>query len=185
MLERLDQVVIDVQTATDLERADALVLPGGKSPALAQATIEAGLWAPIKQFAGSGRPVLGTCAGLVLLAQATGRDQLLLGLLHVRVKRSAFSRDGSFDMAVAMPALGTLPFRGVFRAAPAVAAVGGGVAVLATLDDGTIVAVRQGNLLATAFHPELTDDLRLHAYFLTMGLEDHEPATSEAGSCSA
>ncbi|MCC6628789.1 MAG: pyridoxal 5'-phosphate synthase glutaminase subunit PdxT [Chloroflexi bacterium] len=176
MLARLGQTVIDVRQPSDLTALDALVAPGGKSPVMAEAMLSAGLWEPVRAFAIAGGPVLGTCAGMVLLARASGRDQPLLGVLHATVRRSAFggARE-DFDTPLAIPALGLRPFPGAFRAAPAIDVAGLGVAVLATLPDGAIVAVRQRMLLATAFHPELTDDLRLHRYFLAMARRAGRP----------
>jgi 5'-phosphate synthase pdxT subunit len=107
---------------------------------------------------------------MILLARDVGREQPRLGLLDAHVRRNAFGRQvDSFETALAMPVLGEPPFPAVFIRAPLIEAVGDGIEVLATLTDGTIVAARQGNLLATAFHPELTGDPRLHAYFLGLG----------------
>ena len=113
------------------------------------------------------KPVWGTCAGMIMLARDIGRDQPLLGLMNITVNRNAFGRQvDSFETDLDVPALGPEPFRALFIRAPLVTAVGEGVEVLARLDGSSIVAVRQGHWLATAFHPELTGDSRFHRYFL-------------------
>jgi 5'-phosphate synthase pdxT subunit len=169
LLGRLGVVAVPVAAPAALDGLGGLILPGGKSTAMGEQIETAGLWAPLRAFAASGRPVWGTCAGMVLLARASGRRQPLLGLMDIVVRRSAFGQPlARFEMPVPVPALGWPPFPAVFRAAPAIVAAGEEVAILATLPDGTIVAARQGHLLATAFHPELTGDPRLHAYFLAM-----------------
>jgi 5'-phosphate synthase pdxT subunit len=184
MLARLGQTVVDVRQPSDLAGLAALVLPGGKSTLMAEAMIAAGLWEPVRAFVTSGAPVLATCAGLVLLARDSGRRQPLLGVMNVTVRRNAFGGAlEDFDTPLAIPALGPRPFPGAFRSAPAIERAGSGVAVLATLPEGTIVAARQRALLVAAFHPELTDDPRLHAYFLAMR-DDDEIVTAETAACA-
>jgi 5'-phosphate synthase pdxT subunit len=168
-LRRLGKAAVAVERPTDLGGLAALILPGGKSPTLASAMLAGGLWEPVRAFGASGRPVWGTCAGMVLLARESGRRQPLLGLMDLRVRRNAFGQSRErFETALPIPALGWPPFPAVFRAAPAIEAAGEEVEILAALPAGAIVAARQGRLLATAFHPELTDDLRLHRYFLAL-----------------
>jgi 5'-phosphate synthase pdxT subunit len=168
-LRRLGQAAVAVARPADLAGLAALILPGGKSPALAASMMAAGLWEPARAFGARGKPIWGTCAGMVLLARESGRSQPLLGLMDLRVRRNAFGRPlERFETMLPIPALGWPPFPAVFRAAPAIEAAGAEVEILATLPDGAIVAVRQGRLLATAFHPEQTDDLRLHRYFLAL-----------------
>nr|HID14964.1 pyridoxal 5'-phosphate synthase glutaminase subunit PdxT [Anaerolineae bacterium] len=140
-----------------------------------------GLLEPIREFARSGRPVWGTCAGLILMAKEVVDGvpgQPLLGLMDVAVRRNAFGRQvESFEADLEVPALGEppfddaqgKPFHAVFIRAPLIERVGKGVKVLARLEDGAVVAVRQESMLATAFHPELTDDDRFHRYFLGLG----------------
>jgi 5'-phosphate synthase pdxT subunit len=136
---------------------------------------------PLRAFAAGGRPVWGTCAGMILLARDVGRQQPGLDVMDVKVKRNAFGRQlDSFETELPIPALGDRPFPAVFIRAPAIESVGAGVDVLSTLPEGAIVAARQGNLLATAFHPELTGDPRLHRYFLTIGHDEDEVQTAEA-----
>ncbi|MBC7261571.1 MAG: pyridoxal 5'-phosphate synthase glutaminase subunit PdxT, partial [Chloroflexi bacterium] len=132
---------------------------------------------PIRHMANEGIPIWGTCAGMILLAKDVGQAQPLIGVMDITVKRNAFGRQvDSFETDLLIPALDAVstaeergkPFRAIFIRAPYIQKVGHGVAELAHLDDGTVVAARQGNLLATAFHPELTDDTRFHRYFLKM-----------------
>jgi 5'-phosphate synthase pdxT subunit len=123
----------------------------------------------MQRFVGSGRPVWGTCAGMILLADSAGRPQPLVGGLNVIVARNHFGRQlESFEALLDVAGLEGGPFPAVFIRAPAIRRAGSGVEVLARLEGGEIVAVRQGQILATAFHPELTDDVRLHRLFLDM-----------------
>jgi 5'-phosphate synthase pdxT subunit len=183
MLDRLGCEVVEVRLPEHLAGLDALILPGGESTTIGKLMAMYGLREPLRDFAASGRPVWGTCAGMILLARDVGRSQPLLDLMDVRVRRNAFGRQlDSFETLLAFPALGEPPFPAIFIRAPLIESVGDEVMVLATLPDGTIVAARQGNLLATAFHPELTDDPRLHRYFLAMaGEEAVQPAAATAG----
>ncbi|MBN1529069.1 MAG: pyridoxal 5'-phosphate synthase glutaminase subunit PdxT [Thermoleophilaceae bacterium] len=148
-----------VRTREQLEGIDALVIPGGESTTMTLGVESEGLAEPLRDFVASGRPVLGTCAGLILL------DRDHLGLLDVTARRNAFGRQlQSFEADVDLTGLGTL--RGVFIRAPWIESVGDGVEVLAELD-GHPIAVRQSNILAVAFHPELTDDRRVHRWVVT------------------
>jgi 5'-phosphate synthase pdxT subunit len=153
-----------------MERLDGLIIPGGESTTIGQIAQRWGLLEPVRAFAQAGRPVWGTCAGMILMAKEVvdgGPDQPRLGLMDIAVRRNAFGRQvDSFEAGLEVPALGQPPFHAVFIRAPLVERVGEGVEVLACLDDGQVVAVRQGNLLATAFHPELTADDRFHRYFV-------------------
>lgn len=152
-----------------LEGLDALIMPGGESTTFGKLAVRWGLIEPIRQFALSGKPVWGTCAGLIFLAKDVGRDQPTLGLMDIQVTRNAFGRQiDSFITPVQVRGLAGPAFMGVFIRAPRINTVGSGVEVLAELDDGAIVAARQGNLLATSFHPELTQDTRMHAFFLSL-----------------
>jgi 5'-phosphate synthase pdxT subunit len=128
---------------------------------------------PLRRMAEAGKPIWGTCAGMIFLAKDVGRPQPTLGLMDIRVRRNAFGRQiDSFEVDLEIPALARLgdprPFHAVFIRAPLIEAVGPGVEVLARLEDGSIVAAQQGHLLATAFHPELTEDTRFHRYFLEL-----------------
>jgi 5'-phosphate synthase pdxT subunit len=125
----------------------------------------------IKNLAKKGLPVFGTCAGMILLAKdiTDGNRVEPLRLMDIKVRRNAFGRQKeSFEADLSIPALGEKPFHAIFIRAPLIEQIDSGVKVLARLDDGTIVAVRERKLLASAFHPELTDDLRFHQYFLDM-----------------
>lgn len=166
---RLGSGAREIRKPADLEGVEALVLPGGESTTIGKLLVDFGLLEPVREMAARGVPFLGTCAGLVLLArEIRGSQQPRLGLLDIAVLRNGYGRQvESFEADLEIPALGEAPFRGVFIRAPLVEAVGPGVEVLATFA-GKPVLVRQGNLLAASFHPELTSDLRLHSYFLGM-----------------
>lgn len=176
MLRALGVQGHQVRRPQALEDLDGLIIPGGESTTIGKLAATYGLIEPIRNMARQGVPIWGTCAGMVLLARDIGGlEQPRIGLLDVVVKRNGFGRQvDSFEADLVVPALdacdsegeGRRPFRAVFIRAPAVEAVGKGVEILATLADGTAVAVRQKNLLATAFHPELTEDRRFHRYFL-------------------
>lgn len=160
-----------VGTVADLDSLDGLVIPGGESTTMSILAQRDGLLDPLRQFVASGKPCFGSCAGLIFLANRVegGRnDQETVGGLDVTAVRNAFGRQvDSFETDLSMPCLGSAVFPAVFIRAPAIVDAGPGVEVLATFAD-RIVAVRQDNLLATAFHPELTDDSRLHGFFVTM-----------------
>lgn len=167
-----------VRRPADLASVDGLILPGGESTTMGMLGSEAGLLAAIRERLSGGMPAWGTCAGLILLARDVGREQPLIGGLDVTVARNAFGRQvDSFEVDLDIAGLAGGPFRAVFIRAPVVRAAGPGVEVLARLDDGTIVAVRQGRLLGTSFHPELTGDPRLHALFVGMVAESNRQTT--------
>ncbi|MGE5553476.1 MAG: pyridoxal 5'-phosphate synthase glutaminase subunit PdxT [Betaproteobacteria bacterium] len=166
MLESLGCEAVPVKKVEHLEGLEGLILPGGESTTLGKLLVRYGLDAAIKQRAEAGMPVYGTCAGLILLARdIPGSDQPRLGLMDLRVKRNAFGRQvDSFETDLAIPAIGEEPFRAVFIRAPYIESVGPGVEVLAEYG-GHAVMARQGRFLVSAFHPELTEDRRIHAYF--------------------
>lgn len=169
-LEDIGVPAAPVRTAEQLARVGALILPGGESTSVAKLMDAYDLREPLRGFARSGKPVWGTCAGMILLAKRLieGRPEPL-GLMDMLVRRNGFGRQvDSFETGVDVDGLDGGPFHAVFIRAPAVVECGPAVEVLASLDDGTVVAARQGNLLATAFHPELTTDRRLHALFVAM-----------------
>jgi len=166
MLQQLGVQAVEVRLPEHLDGLDALIIPGGESTTIGKLAVSFGLLEPLREFA-QHKPVWGTCAGMILLARDIGRDQPLLGLMDITVSRNAFGRQvDSFETDLHVPALGPEPFHAVFIRAPLVTRVGEGVEVLARLEDGGIVAARQGHWLATAFHPELTGDSRFHRYFL-------------------
>lgn len=170
MLRRLGVQGREVRLSGEMIGLDALILPGGESTTIGKLAVAYGLVEPIRTMVAQGKPVWGTCAGMILLAKDVGSTQPLIGCMDVVVERNAFGRQvDSFEMDLKVPVLGDAPFRSVFIRAPIIRTVGPGVQVLAALPDGRIVAARQGNTLVTAFHPELTDDDRWHRYFLGMG----------------
>lgn len=170
MLREIGAEPIEVRRAEQLPDLDGLIIPGGESTAIGKLLVSYDLLAPLKRLIASGRPVWGTCAGLILLAKDIGGlRQPLVGALDVVVRRNAFgSQLDSFETDIPMPEIADEPLHAVFIRAPIVESVGDIVRVLGALEDGTIVAVRQGNLLGTSFHPELTGDPRFHRYFLEM-----------------
>jgi len=175
VLNKLGIEAREVRRPEHLEGLDGLIIPGGESTTIGRLAVKYELLGPIRRMGEDGFPIWGTCAGMILLAKDIGGlDQPLIGLMDMRVRRNAFGRQvDSFETDIVVPALEVIstpeakgkPFRAVFIRAPLIESVGNEVEVLVQLDDGTIVAARQGNLLATAFHPELTDDDRFHRYF--------------------
>ncbi len=172
ILTRLGVEAAEVRLPQHLEGLDGLIIPGGESTTISKVARRWELLEPLRAFGRSGCPVWGTCAGMIFIAREVvdGKpDQPLLGLMDVTVRRNAFGRQvDSFEADLKVAALGDEPFHAVFIRAPRIERVGEGGEVLAQLEDGAIVAARQGNLLATAFHPELTDDDRFHQYFLRL-----------------
>ena len=166
MLARLGVTAVEVRLPHQLAELDGLIIPGGESTTIGKLASAYGLIEPLRQFAAA-KPTWGTCAGMIFLAKDIGIEQQpILGAMDITVDRNAFGRQiNSFETDLAIAEIGDQPFHAVFIRAPVVTAVETAVDVLARLDDERIVAVRQGHLLATAFHPELTDDLRLHSYF--------------------
>lgn len=161
---------VEVRLPRDLAGLDALVLPGGESTTQRRLVERYGLIEPIRAMARAGAPMWGTCAGMILLADRLADGEPgVLGLLDVEVQRNAYGRQlDSFEADVELPAIGPEPLHGVFIRAPVLSDVGPGVEVLARDEQGRPIAVRQGRVLATAFHPELTDDRRLHRLLLEL-----------------
>ncbi|MBN2098047.1 MAG: pyridoxal 5'-phosphate synthase glutaminase subunit PdxT [Dehalococcoidia bacterium] len=168
VIERLGAEAVAVRLPGQLHGLDGLIIPGGESTTMSRLMAEYQLLQPLKYLAGGGLPICGTCAGMILMAGSVPDFALqTLGLMDITVRRNAFgSQVDSFEADLEMPALGQPPFHAVFIRAPIIEAANSTVEVLAWLPDGAAVAARQGNLLAVAFHPELTSDLRLHRYFL-------------------
>lgn len=168
----LDVEGVVVKLPHHLNDLDGIILPGGESTTIGKLMVLYGLQEPMQQLISQGVPVWGTCAGLILLARETDNalaGQPLLASMDIRVCRNAFgSQRESFETDLTVPELGEAPFHAFFIRGPSVEEAGPEVKVLATLDDGTIVAVRQGSLLGTAFHPEVTGDARFHDYFLRL-----------------
>jgi pyridoxal 5'-phosphate synthase pdxT subunit len=161
---------VEVRLPADFDGLDALILPGGESTTMRRLIERYGLREPILAMAGRGAPLLGTCAGMILLARRlSDGEEPILGLLDVEVQRNAYGRQiDSYEADLEIPALGPEPLRGVFIRAPVVTHAGADVEVLARDADGRAIAVRQGKVLATAFHPELTGDRRLHRLLLEL-----------------
>lgn len=167
VLEGLGCEVVEVRKPSDLENVQGLILPGGESTTMGKLLINDGLGDKIKELAVKDLPIFGTCAGMILLAKTIDdSDQYRLGLMDLTVKRNAFGRQvASFETDLNVPALGNEPVRAVFIRAPYAREVAPNVGILAE-HEGKIVFVRQGNMIASAFHPELTPDQRVHQYFL-------------------
>ncbi len=186
MLRSLGVDAGEVRLPRDLENLSGLIIPGGESTTVGKLAVTYGLVEPIKALAADGKPIWGTCAGLIFLARnVEGVAQPLLGLMDVTVVRNAFGRQvDSFETSLSVPELDSVSqpeekgrlFHAIFIRAPLITAAGRGVEVLSRLDERGIVAARQDNLLVTAFHPELSADTRFHRYFL--GMIDHQQATT-------
>jgi len=161
-----------VRRPAELAEVDGLVIPGGESTTMSKLAVIFGMLDPLRERVRAGLPVYGTCAGMIMLADKIldGRDdQETVGGIDMIVRRNAFGRQNeSFEASVDITGVDGGPVQGVFIRAPWVESVGEDVEVAATLPDGTIVAVRHGNLLATSFHPELTGDHRVHRLFVDM-----------------
>ena len=170
MVRRLGVETVSVRLPRQLEGLDGLIIPGGESTSISKLMRDYRLTAEIKKLAQDGLPVLGTCAGMILLAKQISDGSIEpLALMDITVARNAFGRQvDSFETDLLIPSLGIEPFHCVFIRAPLIERVDDSVEVLARLEDNTCVAARQGKLLALAFHPELTSDLRWHQYFLNM-----------------
>ncbi len=171
-LERIGVEVMEVRLPGHLEGLDGLIIPGGESTTIGKIARRWGLIEPMRAFAQTGRPLWGTCAGMILMAKQVMDgmpDQPTLDLMDIAVRRNAFGRQvDSFEADLDVRVLGDEPFHAVFIRAPLIEHVGEGVEALAQLEDGAIVAAQQGCLLTTSFHPELTEDGRFHRYFLEL-----------------
>jgi len=167
-LNKLEVETLPVRLPQELAGLDGLIIPGGESSSISKLMLSYDLMEKIRNLAKNGLPILGTCAGMILLAkQISGSNVEPLGVMDIKVRRNAFGRQvASFEAELSIPVLGEKPFPGVFIRAPVIEQANSEVEILAKLADDTSVAARQGRLIATAFHPELTDDLRFHQYFL-------------------
>jgi len=167
-LERLGAKAIPVRKPDELKGLDGLILPGGESTTIMNLLRSFNLLEPVKGLAYNGLPVMGTCAGMILMAKKISNSSIdTLALMDIEIARNAFGRQlDSFETELDMPVLGNKPFPAVFIRAPIVESTSPQVEILGKLNSNVIVAVRQGNLVALAFHPELSDDTRLHRYFL-------------------
>jgi len=179
ILHQLGVEALPVRLPRQLAGLDGLIIPGGESTSISKLMLDYNLVSEVKKLAGKGFPIFGTCAGMILLAsEVSGSKVEPLGLMQIKVRRNAFGRQReSFETDLPIPALGKKPFPGVFIRAPVIEQSNSNVEILAKLGDGTSVAARQGKLLVSAFHPELTDDPRFHQYFLS--IISGEPKVSE------
>ena len=168
MLAALKVEAVPVRLPRDLVNIDSLIIPGGESTTISRLMETFGLIEPIKDFAREGNPVWGTCAGMIVAAKhVSDLDRDTLGLIDIEVQRNAFGRQiDSFQTNITISGLKNKPFPAIFIRAPIIEKVNSNVAILAELDDGTIIAAQQKNVLVTAFHPELTTDTRVHELFL-------------------
>ncbi|MBC8511987.1 MAG: pyridoxal 5'-phosphate synthase glutaminase subunit PdxT [Dehalococcoidia bacterium] len=173
-LSTLNTEAIPIRLPSELNGLDALVIPGGESTTIAKLLSDYRLMQPIRKLASRGFPIFGTCAGMILLARKVADlDLKPIGAMGIEVTRNAFGRQvASFEADLNIPALGDGTFHGIFIRAPVIQKANPGVEVLCQLNDN-VVAARQGRILACAFHPELTDDLRLHRYFLDLITGDY------------
>ncbi|MSQ31253.1 MAG: pyridoxal 5'-phosphate synthase glutaminase subunit PdxT [Dehalococcoidia bacterium] len=181
-LEACGATAIEVRTRAQLEAVDGLIIPGGESTTIARLLLAFELMEPLRARIAGGLPVWGTCAGAIMLAnEVTNLDRPPIAAMDITVERNAFGRQiDSFEADLDIAGIAGAPFHAVFIRAPVITRTGAGVQVLARLTDGRIVAARQGRLLATAFHPELTDDRRVHALFVAIVEEAVEHAAAPA-----
>jgi 5'-phosphate synthase pdxT subunit len=172
-LKRLGAQTAEVRLPKHLDDLDGLIIPGGESTTIGKLAVAYDLMEPLRQF-GRQKAIWGTCAGAIFLSKDARRDQPLLGLMDITVIRNAFGAQvDSFEADLHIEALkqatrSEAPYHAVFIRAPIIESVSGSAEVLSALPDGRIVAAQQGKLLATSFHPELTDDTRFHEYFLSL-----------------
>jgi len=173
MLHQLEVEVLPVRLLQELRGLDGLIIPGGESTSISKLMLDYNLISEIRNLAKNGLPIFGTCAGMILLANKISDSGVEpLRVMDIKVRRNAFGRQrDSFETELSIPVLGEKPFPGVFIRAPIIEQANSEVEILATLADSTSVAARQGKLLVSAFHPELTDDLRFHQYFLDIVAE--------------
>jgi 5'-phosphate synthase pdxT subunit len=176
--ERLKGDLLIVKTPHDVEAVDGIIIPGGESTTMGVLASTNGTLSKLSKRLSEGLPALGTCAGLILLAKRSQdrvvgpTDQPLTGSLDIEISRNAFGRQReSFEAQLSVPKLGNEPFRGIFIRAPLITSVGRKVDVLSRIQEG-VVAVQQGNIIGTCFHPELSGDTRLHRYFLSLITRD-------------
>ena len=173
MLKRIGAEAVEVRLPKNLDGLDGLIIPGGESTTIGKLAVAYNLIEPLREF-GKTHATWGTCAGAIFLSRDIGRDQPLLGLMDIKVQRNAFGRQiDSFETDLAIDELykatgSTHPYHAVFIRAPLIESVSGNARILSALEDGRIVAARQGHLLATSFHPELTEDTRFHEYFISL-----------------
>lgn len=185
MLERCGVCAIPVRFADEIDRIHGLIIPGGESTTVGKLMNRYGLDRKIVERAREGLPIFGTCTGMILLAkEIVGSDQLRLGLMDASVLRNAFGRQvDSFEAHLDIEVIGPPAFPAVFIRAPYAVSADGNVQVLARFD-GKIVLLKQDNLIGCAFHPELTDDTRMHEYFIGLVRQFANPESSSGGKCA-
>jgi 5'-phosphate synthase pdxT subunit len=182
ILQSMGHTVIEVRKPGQLDGLDALIIPGGESTTIARLILSNGFQQPLRDFCASGRPVWGTCAGAILLAKHVDNlDRPGIEAMEISIRRNAFGRQvDSFEADLDIKGVEGGPFRALFIRAPIFDEVAAPAGAIAKLENGTVVAARQANMLATSFHPELTGDTRQHEYFLSIGessaAEAHEAA---------
>jgi len=169
MIQKLDAEGLEIRTAEDLDSIDGLIIPGGESTVIAKLLVKNGIINPLLDRVNSGMGLFGTCAGMILMAEKVEEsEQPLLKVMEITVRRNAYGRQKeSFEASFNVKGSGDKPFPGIFIRSPKVTAYAKTVEVLAEFE-GIPVLVRKGRLLASSFHPELTDDLRIHRIFLSM-----------------
>ncbi|HCB01204.1 MAG TPA: pyridoxal 5'-phosphate synthase glutaminase subunit PdxT [Anaerolineae bacterium] len=173
MLKKIGVETAEVRLPKHLDGLDGLIMPGGESTTIGKLAVAYDLMKPLQEF-GKSKAIWGTCAGAIFLSKDIGRDQPLLGLMNIKVQRNAFGRQvDSFETDLEIDELykatgAEYPYHAVFIRAPIIESVSGKAKVLSKLEDGRIVAAQEGHLLATSFHPELTDDTRFHEYFISL-----------------
>ena len=183
-LSKIGVTAREVRLPEHLDSLDGLIIPGGESTTLSRLMTIYNLREPVAEMAAQGRAVWGTCAGMIMLSrEITENDPVPLGVMDIGVQRNAFGRQvDSFEHTLDVSALGPDPYHAIFIRAPLIIRVGEGVDVLCALDPDRPVAVQQGNLMATSFHPELTNDYRFHSYFLELAGRNGKSVGSQNGA---
>lgn len=170
ILQTLGVECREIRLPEQLSDVDGLIIPGGESTTLSRLLTRYDLREPIKQLATEGKPLWGTCAGMIMMAsEITENDPVPLEIMDIGVQRNAFGRQiDSFEQELEITGFDETPYHAIFIRAPVIKRVGSGVSIMASLQDGRPVAVQQANLMATSFHPELTKDSRFHTHFLNL-----------------
>jgi 5'-phosphate synthase pdxT subunit len=168
ILRHLGVEALPIRLPAELSGLDGLIIPGGESTSISKLMGDYNLKSEVEALGKNGLPIFGTCAGMILLASRISDSDLKpVGLMDITVRRNAFGRQReSFEAELVVPVIGEEPFPAIFIRAPVIEEADGNVQILAKLNNGTGVAARQGKILVSAFHPELTHDLRFHRYFL-------------------
>ena len=170
ILQTLGVECREIRLPEQLSDVDGLIIPGGESTTLSRLLTRYDLRQPIKKLATDGKPLWGTCAGMIMMAsEITENDPVPLEIMDIGVQRNAFGRQiDSFEQELEITGFDETPYHAIFIRAPVIKRVGSGISIMASLQDGRPVAVQQANLMATSFHPELTKDSRFHTHFLNL-----------------